>query len=59
MHMTLIITVSGSREEAEKIKQELEPFLTEKLNLMLSTEKNKNYLQFKKARFLEYDINVR
>lgn len=54
-----IIAVSGSREEAEKIKQELKIFLTEKLKLTLSEEKTKITHSSKQASFLGYDISVR
>lgn len=54
-----IIGVSGSRENAESIKQELTLFAAEKLKLELSDEKTKITHSSDNAHFLGYDINVR
>ena len=54
-----IIGVSGSREDAESIKQELTRFVSDKLKLELSDEKTKITHSSDNAHFLGYDINVR
>ena len=54
-----IIGVSGSREDAEHIKQELMQFVATELKLELSDEKTKITHSSGNAHFLGYDINVR
>ena len=54
-----IIGISGSREDAEHIKQELTQFVAIKLKLELSDEKTKITHSSENAHFLGYDINVR
>lgn len=54
-----IIGVSGSREDAERIKQELTLFVATRLKLELSDEKTKITHSSGNAHFLGYDINVR
>lgn len=54
-----IIGISGTKEEAEKIKHELKGFISKNLNLELSEEKTKITHSSENARFLGYDINVR
>lgn len=54
-----IIGISGTKEEAEKIKCELKEFISTILNLELSEEKTKITHSSENARFLGYDINVR
>lgn len=54
-----IIGVSGSREDAEHIKQELTQFAATELKLELSAEKTKITHSSENAHFLGYDINVR
>lgn len=54
-----MIGVSGTREESEKIKQELKSFLADTLKLELSDEKTKVTHSSENARFLGYDINIR
>lgn len=53
-----LIGVIGSREDAEKLKQDLTVFLKEKLGLTLSVEKTKITNTKYRARFLNYDIYV-
>ncbi len=53
-----IVGVIGSKEDAERIKQDLTVFLREKLNLTLSAEKTTVTNTAKRARFLGYDITV-
>lgn len=54
-----IIGISGNREEAEKVKQELTLFAANLLKLELSDEKTKITHSSENAHFLGYDINVR
>ena len=53
-----LIGVVGSREDAERLKQDLAVFLKEKLGLTLSAEKTKITNTAQCARFLNYDIYV-
>ncbi|HER2169437.1 TPA: group II intron reverse transcriptase/maturase, partial [Streptococcus pyogenes] len=53
-----LIGVIASKEEAEKIKQDLTVFLADKLKLELSAEKTLITHSKKNARFLGYDIRV-
>lgn len=54
-----LIGVSGSKQDAEDIKREIEKFLQEELNLKLSPEKTLiTHAREEKARFLGYDIHV-
>ena len=53
-----LIGVVGSREDAERLKQDLAVFLKEKLGLTLSAEKTKVTNTAQCARFLNYDIYV-
>lgn len=53
-----LIGVVGSREDAERLKQDLALFLKEKLGLTLSAEKTKVTNTAQCARFLNYDIYV-
>ena len=53
-----LIGVVGSREDAERLKQDLAVFLREKLGLTLSAEKTKITNTAQCARFLNYDIYV-
>lgn len=53
-----LIGVIASKEEAEKIKQDLTAFLAKKLKLELSAEKTLITHSKKNARFLGYDIRV-
>ena len=54
-----IVGISGTKEEAEKIKHELKEFISKNLNLELSEEKTKITHSSENVRFLGYDINVR
>lgn len=54
-----IIGVTGTREEAEQIKEELTRFLAERLKLELSHEKTKITHSSEKILFLGYEISVR
>lgn len=54
-----IIGISGSRKEAEAIKEKLRLFISERLKLELSEEKTKITHTSEKARFLGYDVKVR
>ena len=54
-----IIGVSGSREDAEHIKQELMQFVATGLKLELSDEETKITHSSENAHFLGYEINVR
>ena len=53
-----LVGVVGSREDAERLKQDLAVFLKEKLGLTLSAEKTKITNTAQCARFLNYDIYV-
>ena len=53
-----LVGVVGSREDAERLKQDLAVFLKEKLGLTLSAEKTKITNTAQYARFLNYDIYV-
>ena len=53
-----LIGVVGSREDAERLKQDLAVFLKEKLGLTLSAEKTQITNTAQCARFLNYDIYV-
>jgi group II intron reverse transcriptase/maturase len=53
-----LIGIIGSKEEAEKVKNDLTQYLKEKLNLELSHEKTLITHNKKKARFLGYDIMI-
>ena len=53
-----LIGVVGSREDAERLKQDLTVFLKEKLGLTLSAEKTKITNTAQYARFLNHDIYV-
>jgi group II intron reverse transcriptase/maturase len=53
-----LIGVIGSREDAQKVKDDVMVFLAEKLNLKLSDEKTKITHTGDRARFLGYDISV-
>mgnify|MGYP002510442242 CR=1 FL=1 len=50
-----LVGVVGSREDAERLKQDLAVFLKEKLGLTLSAEKTKITNTAQCARFLNYD----
>ena len=54
-----IIGISGSREDAEVIKEKLGLFILERLKLELSEEKTKVTHTSEKACFLGYDVKVR
>lgn len=54
-----IIGISGTRKEAEKIKEELKLFLAQELGLELSEEKTQITHSSENANFLGYNINVR
>ena len=54
-----IIGVVGSREDCERIKQELTEYVAEELKMELSAEKTLITHSNNKARFLGYDIRVR
>ena len=54
-----LIGVIGSKEDAQRIKEQVKAFVAEKLNLELSDEKTLITHSSKKARFLGYDIFVR
>ena len=53
-----LIGVIGSKEDAERIKQEIKMFLKDRLNLEMSEEKTKVTHTGDRARFLGYDITV-
>lgn len=53
-----IISVIGSKADAENIKSEIGRFLKEKLHLTLSADKTKITHGSKRARFLGYDITI-
>lgn len=53
-----LVGVVGSREDAERLKQDLAVFLKEKLGLTLSAEKTKITNTAQCAGFLNYDIYV-
>lgn len=53
-----IVGVIGSREDAERVKNDLAVFLKETLHLNLSVEKTKVTNTSEYARFLGYDIKV-
>lgn len=53
-----IISVIGSKEEAEVVKSDIKQFLTETLKLTMSDEKTKITHCKDKARFLGYDITT-
>lgn len=53
-----IIGIIGSREDAEKVKEDLKAFLKERLKLTLSEEKTKITHSSEKVRYLGYDIYV-
>ena len=54
-----LIGVIGSKEDCQKIKQDIKDFLFEKLRLILSEEKTLVTHAETPARFLGYDISVR
>lgn len=54
-----IIGVIGSRQDCEKIKEDIKTFLSEKLDLTLSDEKTLITHAQRPARFLGYDVHVR
>lgn len=53
-----IIGIIGSKEDAEKLKEEIALFLQEKLKLTLSMEKTKVTHSSNEFRYLGYDISV-
>ncbi len=53
-----LIGVIGSREDAQKVKDDIREFLDEKLKLKMSDEKTKITHTGDRARFLGYDICV-
>lgn len=53
-----LIGVIGSREDAQKVKDDVKQFLAEKLKLNMSDEKTKITHTGDRARFLGYDISV-
>ena len=53
-----IIGIIGSKEDAEKVKEDLKVFLQKKLKLTLSEEKTKITHSSEKVRYLGYDIYV-
>ena len=53
-----LIGVIGSREDAQKVKDDVRKFLAEKLKLKMSDEKTKITHTGERARFLGYDICV-
>ena len=53
-----LIGVIGSREDAQKVKDDVKTFLAEKLNLKSSDERTKITHTGDRARFLGYDISV-
>ncbi|MFC0418912.1 reverse transcriptase/maturase family protein, partial [Cytobacillus solani] len=53
-----LIGIIGSKQDAEKVKEDLTRYLKEKLNLELSQEKTLITHNKKKARFLGYDIMI-
>jgi group II intron reverse transcriptase/maturase len=53
-----IISIIGSKNDAEKIKEDIAEFVSEKLKLTLSKEKTKITHTSQKARFLGYDLSV-
>lgn len=53
-----LISVIGSKKEAEQIKADLTVFLTEKLNLSLSQEKTLITHASSKAKFLGYEVHI-
>lgn len=53
-----IISIIGSKEDAEKVKADIAKFVSEKLKLTLSQEKTKITHTSQKARFLGYDLTV-
>lgn len=54
-----IIGISGSREDAERIKKVLTEYVADELKLELSDEKTKITHSSQEAHFLGYDIRVR
>ncbi|AOY77257.1 reverse transcriptase/maturase family protein [Clostridium formicaceticum] len=53
-----LIGIIGTKEDAEKVKEELKSFLNNKLKLTLSQEKTLITHNSEKARFLGYDVFV-
>ena len=53
-----IIGVIGSREDAQKVKDDVKQFLADTLKLKMSDEKTKITHTSERARFLGYDITV-
>ena len=53
-----IIGVIGSKEDAQRIKDDVKQFISEKLKLKMSDEKTKITHTGDRARFLGYDITV-
>lgn len=53
-----IIGVSGSKQDALQVKEDVRQFLAEKLKLTLSSEKTKVTHSSDKIRYLGYDISV-
>jgi len=53
-----LIGIIGSKEDAEKVRNDLAQFLNDRLHLTLSMEKTKITHTSERARFLGYDITV-
>ncbi|MCU5668782.1 reverse transcriptase domain-containing protein [Bacillus cereus] len=54
-----LIGLSGSKQDAEEVKEKIKGFLKTELNLKLSPEKTLiTHAREEKARFLGYDIHV-
>jgi len=53
-----LVSVIGSREDAQKVKDDIKQFLADKLKLKMSEEKTKITHTRDRARFLGYDICV-
>lgn len=54
-----LLSVIGSKEDSEQIKQDIKQFLADKLKLELSEEKTLITHAVKPAKFLGYEINIR
>jgi len=54
----LLVGIIGSKDDAERIKQEIKVFLSDKLKLTLSEEKTKVTHSSEMVRYLGYDVSV-
>ena len=53
-----LISITGSKQDAENIKEQVKIFLKDKLNLTMSEEKTHVTHSSEKVRYLGYDIRI-